>query len=445
LKIVAVLCLVAAPACAGRGAPVVVRPESGPPRVPVVLVPGTTGVELVERDTGRVVWGRAWNLFFPRDGGYEAALPIGLDEGSDDGLVPGEVVRRVRLGPIVRPIYAPVVRAFETNGYRLGRLDGPRPDDTLYLLAYDWRRDNLDAVRRLAESLERLRRARGEDVLAVNLVCQSNASIVCRYYAKYGTASLDEAERGVRRLDRVRVERIVLVGTANGGALRTLREMSRGRRYMPLLGRRLRPETLFTFRSLFESLPIYRADVFLGPDGNPVDADPFRAEDWARYGWSVFDPETARRVERRGRSDLFGTESDRRSFLERQLERALRLHRVLEADPPGAGLPRYYLVQDGYRPTPERAVLVPERTGFRTAYRDERPASSDPHLAARTTAPGDGHATIESLLWLSPEERQALGAPPAWVRGGHFSVILEPAAQRSMLEFLSSPPPSLEQ
>jgi len=259
---------------------------------------------------------------------------------------------------------------------------------------------------------------------------------VCRYYAKYGTADLEQAERGVRLVDRVRVERVILVGTANGGALRMLREMSLGRRYVKWLGRKMLPETLFTFRSLFEGLPIYRDDLFFDTDGRPSEADVFRATDWVRYGWSVFDPKTADRLERRGRSDLFGTESERLAYLERNLDRARRLHRVLEADPPGFDPPRYYAVQDAYRFTPERAMLTPTREGFRTAYHDERPVSRDPYLRALARAPGDGHATIESQLRLSPAEKGSLGAPPACATGGHFAVILDPAAQRWILEFL---------
>jgi hypothetical protein len=158
-----------------------------------------------------------------------------------------------------------------------------------------------------------------------------------------------------------------------------------------------------------------------------------------RYGWSLFDPRVARRLERRDRADLFGTEAERLRWLERTLDRARRLSAVMGSDPPDAPLPRYYLVQDGSLPTPDRAILVRERRGWRTRYRDERPASSDPWLQSRATAPGDGHATIESLLWLSPAEAKALAAPIAWATGGHFSVILNPAAQRSILEFLAEP------
>jgi hypothetical protein len=78
----------------------------------------------------------------------------------------------------------------------------------------------------------------------------------------------------------------------------------------------------------------------------------------------------------------------------------------------------------------------------RVLFPDERRVRRDPILSALATDPGDGHATLDSQQWLSPGEHAALARPPVYVRGGgHFELILAPAAQRYLLEFLGSPDP----
>src|SRR5262249_37250873 len=142
------------------------------------------------------------------------------------------------------------------------------------------------------EKLVALARARGEERLRVALICQSNGAHICRYLAKYGGASLEEAEAGRAAPPReLEITRMVLVGTANGRSLRMLREMHRGRPYVPLsLGRRLQPETLFTFPSFYQDLPVYRSDVFLDEKGRTLDVDLFSAAAWETYGWTIYGP-----------------------------------------------------------------------------------------------------------------------------------------------------------
>ena len=112
-------------------------------------------------------------------------------------------------------------------------------------------------AQQLGDLASRVRAARGAERLDVHLLCQSNGGNICRYFAKYGTASLGEAETaGGSFPEGVRVEKVALVGTANGGSIRMLRELTDGRRvFAPVLGRWFSPETLFTFRSLFAELP----------------------------------------------------------------------------------------------------------------------------------------------------------------------------------------------
>ncbi|MEO1366502.1 MAG: hypothetical protein AAFX50_04960, partial [Acidobacteriota bacterium] len=285
-------------------------PEAPALKVPVVLVPGITGSELIDRETGEVVWGLGSNLIRPKDHGYTLVRPLGepIADAARD-LRAGDVLSRVRLGPVKKEIYGPVFSFLEGAGYRFGELEAPRPSDSLFAFAYDWRGDNIHAAARLRQLLDSLADRRG-DGYEVDLICQSNGAHICRYLLKYGGAALDVAEAGrAGPPRRFRIRKLILVGTSNGGALRILREVDRGRKYIPWIGRRMEAEVLFSFPSIFQDLPAHLEKPFIDAAGRPVDLDLFAADTWVDQGWSAFGE--AARGRMASRPDLFGDDGTR--------------------------------------------------------------------------------------------------------------------------------------
>lgn len=404
----------------------------------MVFVPGVTGSELEKAATGRAAWGSGRALFVPRDGGYELALPIGArpEDPVASRLVPGGVLDELRIGPLRKAVYGPFLASLETAGYRRGDLSAPAPGDTLFGFEYDWRRSNVDSARALFERLDRLRRARGEEELTVDLVCQSNGVHVCRYLVRHGGASLAAAAAGAEPPPWLRVRNLVLVAGSNGGSLRILHQLDRGRIYVPLIGRRMLPETLFTFRSLYEDLPHDPEGRFVDREGRPLEVDLYDPASWTRFGWSVFAPETAARLARAGRPDLFGSRDEREAYLARVLTAARRFQRLLAADPPADATPCYHLVGDAYVPTAQRAVLERTAAGWRTLFTGDRALRRGSYVHDLTTAPGDFHATLESQTTLSPRERERQVGQPFLLEGGHFELILDRASHRRIREVL---------
>lgn len=402
----------------------------------VVLVPGMTGVELLDRQSGKRVWGGGSNLIGPRDGGYRIALPISPQ--GEDALEPGRVLDRIRLGPITKPVYGPVAKLFETHGWRRGELATPTATDDLFFYAYDWRRDNVDSARRLAVQLEAAARTRANGSLAVTLICQSNGGHICRYLVKYGSASLEEAERGLTRPPLgVTIDQVILVGNANGGSLRILRYLNRGRKYVRYIGRKLFPETFFTLESLYQDLPAYRSDLFVDELGEPLQVDLYSSESWRRYGWSIYSESSARRLESNRRPDLFGDEAARARYLDAVLQRARRIQELMlrEGD---LGQTRYYMIQSRTIATPERAVLRRRGDRWETLITGDR-ALRDLSIAREMSAPGDGHATHGSQLWLAPDEMKAMGEESLAVDAPHFEIILHPDTLQYMLSLIARP------
>jgi hypothetical protein len=419
--------------CVPRRVPVLEPLQAVDHKTPVVLIAGITGSMLRDRETGKVQWGNARRFFSPRDGGYALARPIA--SGVEDRLEAFSPILTVKLLGIWKfDVYASLVRLMEANGYRMGDLDDPRPEDDFFFFSYDWRYGNVRAAEELARRLEELRRARGEETLEVSFICQSNAARIARYFLKYGGGSLEEAESGgAKRPAEIEVDKLILLGTANGGGLRVLDDLLYGRRYVAPFGRKLRPETIFTMWSVYEALPAYHDDLFFDATGRTLDVDLFDPGNWKRYGWSVYRPKVRERLREAGRTAPFGDEQDRDAFLVEALDRAQRLHRLLEADVEGFGEPRYYSIQAGDEPTPERALLEPDgekwstRVSFGKRGRKRWPMS---HAA------GDGFATLDSQMWLSPQERGAFAHEPVFVDASHRKIVLDPEAHRRILEFL---------
>ena len=422
---------------------------SGSSRVPVIFVPGVTGVELRQAGSAKIVWGRGHNLILPRDRGYATARAI--EAGPARSRVEaGEVILRLRLAGVVRkPVYQPLVDLLEGNGYRLGDLNDPRREASLYLFGYDWRQSNVESARRLLERLEQVRLARGESRLAITLVCQSNGAHLCRYLTRYGAAPLQEVEDGRGGLpSTLEIRKLVLLGASNGGSIRILRELNRGRQYIRCVGRRWAPETLFTYESLYEDLPAYTEDLFVDETGRPISVDLYDVASWIEYRWSVFAPAVASRLAEDRHPDLFGDATARQAFVERALERSRRFHRLLGRDAGGSLAARYYLVRNDFNPTPARALLVRAEQGWKTFFVGDAELKRYPSVAPRLAAAGDGHATSESQQWLSEAERERLSPRVINVGGTHFEMIHNPEAQRHLLEILAEsiaegPAPSL--
>ena len=424
-------------ACASREPPrlePLVRLE---PKTPVVIVPGFTGSKLRDPADGKIIWGTAGPIFFPRDGGYSLALPVDPAERARQGYEAFDVVRGMRIAFVKVDIYGKLIDLLEAHGYRLGDLENPTADDTLFAFPYDWRYNNVSAAADLTEKLLRLRRVRGDPTLRVHVICQSNAARIARYMMKYGSASLDDAEAGrAGPPPGIHVEKLLLVGTANGGATNGFRNLLQGRSYAPVVGRKFMPEVAFSFEAAFETLPVYRDQMFLDESGAALDVDLFDAANWERYGWSIYAPRVERRLHKRARADLFGDPGQRREHLEHSLDQARRLHEVLVSDVPGFPETRYYLVQNAYRKTPDRVLLRRDGKGeWETLFFPQRPLRKG-RLFTLASSPGDGHATVLSQEWLSPQERDAFVDEPLYVPSYHRKIVHYATTHRAILDYL---------
>ena len=425
--------------CAPRPGPVIEELRDLDPKIPVIFLPGITGSKLRYKETGKVIWGRVGNLFGPRDGGRLLGLPVAGPPAPGEVVEAFDIIEKMTLFRVVRvKIYGPLINALVQNGYVRGNLRSPRPQDSVLVYPYDWRYGNLDATRDLPELLENLRRVHGEETLRVVFICHSNAARVARWFVKYGGATLEEAEAGrTERPVNIVVEKIIFAATSQGGAMPTLGVLDRGVKYAPF-GRSFQAEYMFTLAGLYEALPAYRDDLFIDEQGETMPVDLFEASNWPRHHWSIYGAASQKRIARLGDDDpVLGTEDDRMAWLEERLSTAQRIQAMLMRDVPDFPSTRYYQVQGTLKPTASRALLVKDSHGEWSTFtvKDKR-LRKDQYLAARASAPGDGHATRDSQDWLSPQEKAAVAGADYSIDTVHRLMFTERLVRQRILEYL---------
>src|SRR5262249_15376893 len=152
---------------------------------PAVIVPGIMGSGLLRKD-GTHVWLNLRNAV----GQYNLSLPfvLPLSESHDD-LQPGSLLgteyRLPRMFGFTE--YYDLLELLESAGFQPARRTGGR-GLVHHVFAFDWRRDLVEAVRRLDETLEALADARGDRDARFNLIGHSMGGLLARSYLPFPPA-----------------------------------------------------------------------------------------------------------------------------------------------------------------------------------------------------------------------------------------------------------------
>jgi len=289
------------------------------PRNPVIVIPGILGSRLVDRGSGRVVWGAfSGGYANPQtpDGARLVALP--MREGAAladlrDDVEPDGVLDRVRLSLLGLPVelkaYLQILGTLGVGGYRdellgkAGAVDYGGLHYTCFQFDYDWRRDNVENARRLHRFIAERRayilannpafRDRPDADVKFDIVAHSMGGLITRYYLQFGDADLpaDGSVPPITWAGAGQVERAVLIGTPNAGSIEALEELVNGGVIASILPT-YPPSVLGTMPSVYQLMP-------RGRHGAVVDAADHsrRIEDiydpalWERMRWGLASPE----------------------------------------------------------------------------------------------------------------------------------------------------------
>ena len=395
-----------------------------------IFVPGVLGSVLEEPATGRAVWG---NVFSGRLDGL--ALPIEEDSfrANRDNLIPRRLLNRLSwLGLAEMDVYTTAARiAIQAGGYVRGNVSDPQPGETAYSFPYDWRRDLVEAARRLDDAIQRIKQRQNRPDARIHLLCHSAGGLVARYYVKYGAVDvLDQYPLPAPTYAGAKhVCKIIMLGTPNTGSLEAFRTLHEGL-VLPTVGS-LPAEALFTMPASYQLLPHEGIPVFVDSQGRPLPVSLYDAENWERLGWSVFSPKHLARLQRKLKKQYPQEWEPHyqeklavyRRFLQKALRRAAQFQRALRSGDPAEESRRVEYVVMGANgdPTLRRAILEQNDSGlWRVHFR-----TRDPELKPLLYGYGDDTVTKESLLGIYRSESAKTENAPYRLPGARVLLFAE--------------------
>jgi hypothetical protein len=314
-------------------------------RLPVIIIPGLIGSELVNKATGSKVW---FDLRRAKDD--DLRLPISPNlKANKDNLVPGDILREiqiVKLTPKIE-IYQKLLDTLQTDGFTEGKIDFPAAGgdaDTFYVFPYDWRLDNVENAQILLQKLDNIRAKLNRPDLKFNVIAHSMGGLITRYAEMYGKADLMARTARPTWKGASYFNSISLVATPNGGALSSLDSMingfslfGSGKINLPFVQNLSRAD-LFTIPSIYQLLPHTGTARAFDENLKPIKVDLYNAATWEKYGWATYqDADFTKKFDA-------GEQLKAKAYFRAVLLRAKQFQAALDALPTAKNpVPTYYL------------------------------------------------------------------------------------------------------
>jgi pimeloyl-ACP methyl ester carboxylesterase len=262
---------------------------------PVIVIPGIMGSKLVNSKTEEVVWVR-----LSEAKADDLRLPVSPNLSANrDDLVATDIVDRYKIVKFLPGIsvYSDLIKFLEEKaGYRRGNWDIPLSNDdqdTYYIFAYDWRRDNVENSHLLLQKIAKLKAKLKKPNIKFDVIAHSMGGLIARYAAMYGTADLSEKPipnwSGAKNF-----EKIFLLGTPNEGSMNALETLNEGYSIDAPIAGRMRPGYLnravaFTIPSVYQLLPHGKSAKFYDENLKPIELNIYDPATWRKYGWTALE------------------------------------------------------------------------------------------------------------------------------------------------------------
>lgn len=423
-------------------------PSSG--KVPIIVIPGLTGSELINRKTGAEVW------FKPRRAkDDDIRLPITPNIAANrDNLVPRDIIRSVKLFKLLpeTEIYERLIDALSTRwGYREAKwTTASKQDaaDTFFLFPYDWRRDNVENARLLVRRIETLKRRLGKPGLKFNVISHSMGGLIARYAAMYGNTELPAANPRPTWIGARHFDKIFLVGTPNQGSVEALSSFLEGASFLggginiPFI-RDIDRFDVFTIPSVYQLLP--HEGTLLAYDENfqAITIDHFNPEEWEKYDWAIWQDG--------GFDKKFSAEERRnaRAFFRSALLRAKLFQSALNAASSGPTSVSFYLVGADCKETSAGVMLIKdtEKNRWKTHFkagdftRTNGEKVKKEQIKPLLFADGDGVVTKASLALAGAQQNGRQTALPVsdvlYQCVDHNKLLTSEIVQEKLFAFLN--------
>lgn len=291
---------------------------NSPDRTPIIVIPGFLGSVLQDLPTHKKVWGefssQAIQPATP-DGARLFSIPMRLGvplRDLTDTVIATDTLAHIGgdiLGvPLHLSAYSQLMMSLGVvGGFRdqqlalAGAVNYGSDHFTCFQFAYDWRRDIVESAQQLYDFVQsrcEFVRQKNQEVFGyqqstvkINIVAHSMGGLVTRYFLRYGNADLpaDGSLPPVTWAGAKLVNKVVLVGTPNGGALEALEDLLTGSHF-PIGFPKYEASLLGTLPAVYQLLPRLRhRPVVLKQDPSQT-IDIFDPRIWEQYQWGLMNP-----------------------------------------------------------------------------------------------------------------------------------------------------------
>ncbi len=289
----------------------------------VIVIPGILGSKLRDGESGQLVWGAfEKSTANPETPQGARLMAIPMEKGVPlskltDNVHSDGALDRVKVSlfglPIELNAYVNILSTLGAGGYlddqlasnELNNIDYGDDHFTCFQFDYDWRLDNVENAKRLNAFIEEKRayileeyKKRGidKDDVKFDIVAHSMGGLVTRYFLRYGKNDLpqDGSIPEVTWDGAQYVDKVIIIGTPNAGAVGAVENLFEGPSFGPLLPK-YEPAIIGTMPSSYQLLPRTRHRAIL--DGNRNEVDIMDADLWVENGWGLADPNQAHVLE----------------------------------------------------------------------------------------------------------------------------------------------------
>lgn len=298
---------------------------------PVIVIPGIMGSKLVNSKNDETVWVRLSEAKTD-----DLRLPVSPNLAANrDDLVATDIVDRYKIVKFLPgvSVYSDLIKFLEEKaGYRRGNWEVPLStddQDTYYIFAYDWRRDNVENAHLLLQKIAKLKAKLKKPNIRFDVIAHSMGGLIARYAAMYGNADLSEKPlpnwSGAKNF-----EKIFMLGTPNEGSMNALETLNEGYSIDAPIAGRMRPgylnrQVAFTIPAVYQLLPHGKSAKFYDENLKPIELNIYDPATWRKYGWTALaDKEYTSTL-----SPAQKTQAER--YFETVLRRARLFHQALDA------------------------------------------------------------------------------------------------------------------
>ncbi|MBC7538484.1 MAG: hypothetical protein H7281_06665 [Bacteriovorax sp.] len=274
-----------------------------------IFVPGYYGTTLQDEKSGKLIWGDTKEVLFGRK---TLALPIdGIFVPGASQLKPHSLINDKKiLGGLIRE------DAYDKTISHLKRIG----IQSIYPLAWDWRRDPYKGIIALNELVIKCKRLHPDSSLI--LVSHSFGSLITSYYLRFGVQDFDNAIENWEGLNHF--DKIILSATPFRGLMAMFRNMHYGIKF-GLNQNMQTPLAFSSFESSYYLLPPPGLDLVQDENGKLHSLELHNPMVWKKNRYGLFHENCGLTIENEIENEA------RMKFIDFHITRARQFHQLLDA------------------------------------------------------------------------------------------------------------------